>query len=389
MKVRSSLSNRLQRLPPYLFAEVDKKKKAALERGVDLIPLGVGDPDKPTPAHIVEAARKAAGNASYHKYPFGPGLKEFRASIAEFMRKRFGVQLDSSSEIYSLIGSKEGLAHLPLAVIDANDVVLVPDPGYPVYQGSTILANGEVYRMPLLEENGFLPDLEDIPSDVLEQARLLFIGYPNNPTSALATPAFFEKVVRFAKKHQILVAHDNAYSEMYYGQAPVSFLATPGAKDVGVEFHSLSKTYNMTGWRLGWICGNRDVVRQLATVKDNFDSGAFEVRQAAGIAVLTGPQVCVEEMRKLYKGRRDVFVPGLRKLGWNVNTPEATFYVWAHAPEGYTSMGAVGRMLDETGVLCTPGNGFGPSGEGFVRFALTVDTPRLEEALTRLSKINW
>ena len=267
--------------------------------------------------------------------------------------------------------------------------MLVPDPGYPVYQGSTLLADGEVYHMPLIEEYGFLPDLDAIPEPVLERASLLFLGYPNNPTSALATRKFFEKVVRFAKKHQIVVAHDNAYSEMYYDEPPMSFLEVPGAKDVGVEFHSLSKTYNMTGWRIGWICGNKDVVRQLATVKDNFDSGTFEVVQSAGIAALTGPQACVQEMRSLYKKRRDLFVPGLKDLGWNVKMPDATFYVWAHTPQGLSSMETVTHMLDQTGVLCTPGHGFGPSGEGYVRFALTVDVSRLEEALQRLSKLKW
>jgi LL-diaminopimelate aminotransferase len=385
----NKVTQRLQKLPPYLFAEIDKKKKAALEKGVDLISLGVGDPDKPTPAHIVSAGQNALANPKHHQYPFGSGLMNFRAAIASFMKSRFSVTVDPSTEVYTLIGSKEGIGHLPLAVIDAGDVVLVPDPGYPVYQGSTILANGEVYRMPLLEKNGFLPDLDAIPADVLKRAKLLFIGYPNNPTSALAPKEFFEKVVVFARKHSLIVAHDNAYSEIFYGQPPISFLEVPGAKEVGVEYHSLSKTYNMTGWRLGWICGNKKVISQLATVKDNFDSGAFEAIQMAGLAALTGPQDCVIQMRALYKTRRDFLVPGLKKLGWTVNNPEATFYVWAHAPRGYTSMDAVSRMLEEVGVLCTPGNGFGLSGEGYVRFALTVDVPRLEEALQRISKIRW
>ncbi len=389
MKVRYSLNQRLQKLPPYLFAEVDRRRKAALERGVDLISLGVGDPDHPTPAHIVEAAAKALADPARQKYPFGSGLAEFRNAVVKFMKRRFRVELDPAAEVYSLIGSKEGIGHLPLAVVDPDDIVLVPDPGYPVYQGSTILSDGEVYYMPLLEENSFLPDLDSIPLDVLERASLLFIGYPNNPTSAIASREFFAKVVKFAKRHEIIVAHDNAYAEIYFGSPPVSFLETPGAKEVGVEFHSLSKTYNMTGWRLGWICGNKDVVRQLATVKDNFDSGAFEVVQMAGIAALNGPQSCVEEMRALYLKRRDVFVPALQKLGWEVRSPEATFYVWARTPKGLTAMETVTHMLDQAGVLCTPGNGFGPSGEGFVRFALTVELPRLEEAVHRLSKLTW
>lgn len=389
MKVLSSLNQRLQKLPPYLFAELDRRKKAAIASGVDLISLGVGDPDKPTPSHIIEAAKKALDNPAHHKYPFGSGLAPFREAVSAFMKKRFAVNVDPTTEVYSLIGSKEGIGHLPLGVVDVDDVVLVPDPGYPVYQGSTILAGAEVYHMPLLEKNGYLPDLDAIPVNVLERASLMFIGYPNNPTSAQASEAFFKKVVAFAKEHNIVIAHDNAYSEMYYGAPPISFLATPGAKEVGVEFHSLSKTYNMTGWRIGWICGNKDVVKQLATVKDNFDSGVFEAVQAAGIAALTGPQQCVEEMRAMYKKRRDVFVPALKKLGWNLNTPDATFYVWAHTPNKLSSMDTVSYILDKTGVLCTPGNGFGPSGEGYVRFALTVEEKCLQEAIDRLSKLTW
>ncbi len=389
MQVRSSLNQRLQKLPPYLFAELDRRKKAVLAKGVDLISLGVGDPDKPTPQHIINAAKAALDIPSHHKYPFGSGLSQFRDAVSKFMKTRFDVDVDASTEIYSLIGSKEGIGHLPFGVVDAGDVVLVPDPGYPVYQGATILADAEVHYMPLLAENNYLPDLEAIPTNVLNRAKLMFIGYPNNPTSASASEAFFKEVVAFAEKNQIIVAHDNAYSEMYYGKPPISFLSTPGAKEVGVEFHSLSKTYNMTGWRIGWVCGNKDVVKQLGTVKDNFDSGAFEVVQAAGIAALTGPQDCVAEMRKLYKGRRDVFVPALKKMGWDLNTPDATFYVWAKTPGGMKSMDTVGRILEEASVMSTPGNGFGPSGEGYIRFALTVDEPRLAEAIERIGKLKW
>jgi LL-diaminopimelate aminotransferase len=389
MKVRSSLNQRLQKLPPYLFAELDRRKKAVMATGVDLISLGVGDPDRPTPDHIIAAAKAALDNPAHHKYPFGSGLAPFREAVGAFMKKRFDVTVDPATEIYSLIGSKEGIGHLPLAVVDVDDVVLVPDPGYPVYQGSTILAGAEVYYMPLKAENNFLPDLDAIPMDILERARLMFLGYPNNPTSASATAEFFTQVVAFAKEHQLIVAHDNAYSEMYYGKPPISFLKTPGAKDIGVEFHSLSKTYNMTGWRLGWICGNKDVVKQLGTVKDNFDSGAFEVVQAAGIAALSGPQDCVEEMRQMYKRRRDVFVPALKKMGWDLNTPDATFYVWARTPKGLPSMDVVSHILEKAHVLCTPGNGFGPSGQGYVRFALTVEEARLEEAIQRISKLSW
>lgn len=389
MQVRYSLNQRLQKLPPYLFAELDRKKKAVLEKGVDLISLGVGDPDKPTPAHIVKAGQEAMANPAHHQYPFGAGLKDFRLAAAGFMKSRFGVDVDPDAEVYSLIGTKEGIGHLPLAVIDPNDVVLVPDPGYPVYQGATLLADGEVHNMPLVEEKGYLPDLDEIPPHVLERSSLMFIGYPNNPTSAMATRAFFEKVVAFAKRHEIVVAHDNAYSEIYFDEPPISFLSVPGAKDVGVEFHSLSKTYNMTGWRLGWVCGNREIVKQLATVKDNYDSGCFEAVQKAGIAALSGSQDCVAEMRKLYRERRDFLVPALKRAGWSVNNPGATFYVWAETPKGLSSMETVSHIIENAGVMCTPGTGFGPSGEGYIRFALTVDVPRLEEAVARIAKLRW
>ncbi|OVE75763.1 LL-diaminopimelate aminotransferase [bacterium F11] len=389
MQVRASLNQRLQKLPPYLFAQLDRKKKAVLEKGVDLISLGVGDPDKPTPPHIIEAGKTALGNPKHHQYPFGAGLNQFREAAANFMQRRFGVKLDPKTEIYSLIGTKEGIGHLPLAIVDPKDVVLVPDPGYPVYQGSTLLAEGEVYNLPLVEENGYLPNLEEIPIHVLERASLMFLGYPNNPTSAIATWAYFENLVRFAKKHQIVIAHDNAYSEIYFEKPPISFLEVPGAKEVGVEFHSLSKTYNMTGWRLGWVCGNKQIIKQLATIKDNYDSGVFEAVQIAGVTALTGPQDCVGAMRQLYKERRDYLVPALRKLGWEVNNPAATFYVWSKTPRGLSSMDTVSHILDKAGVMTTPGTGFGPSGEGYIRFALTVDIPRLEEAVQRISKLKW
>lgn len=389
MQVRSSLNQRLQKLPPYLFAELDRKKKEVLKKGVDLISLGVGDPDKPTPPHIIEALKKAVENPKHHQYPFGSGLSAFREAAANFMKKRFKVSVDPNTELYSLIGSKEGIGHLPLAIVDPREIVLVPDPGYPVYQSSTLLADGDVYNMPLLKENNFLPNLEEIPTHVLDRASLMFIGYPNNPTSALATREFFEKVVKFAQKHSIIVAHDNAYSEMYFGEPPMSFLEVPGAKDVGVEFHSLSKTYNMTGWRIGWVCGNKDVIKQLATVKDNYDSGIFEAVQMAGVAALTGPQDCVKEMRNLYRERRDFLVPALQKMGWKVNNPEATFYVWSETPKGLKAMETVQHILENAHVMTTPGNGFGPSGEGYIRFALTVDVPRLEEALSRIQKLTW
>ncbi|OGR90046.1 MAG: LL-diaminopimelate aminotransferase [Elusimicrobia bacterium RIFCSPLOWO2_01_FULL_59_12] len=382
-------SQRIEKLPPYLFAEIDRKKKAAIDRGVDVISLGVGDPDRPTPPHIVKAGQEAMAKPSNHQYPFGAGLMPFRQAIAAFMQRRFNVTLDPASDIYSLIGSKEGLGHLPLAFMDPGQVALVPDPAYPVYKNATLFAGGEPHLMPLNEARGFLPDLGAIPKDILRRARLLFLNYPNNPVAAVAPRAFLEEAVAFAKKNNLVVAYDNAYSEMYFEQAPLSFLEIPGAKDIGIEFHSLSKTFNMTGWRIGWVCGNPELIKGLAQIKDSIDSGAFQAIQEAGIAALNGPQTYVDDMRALYRNRRDLFVDLMRKAGWALPSPPATFYIWAHAPKGFTSTETAGKLLDEAGVVCAPGVGFGPSGEGFVRFALTVDEPRLKQAVERISRVVW
>jgi LL-diaminopimelate aminotransferase len=382
-------SEKLKKLPPYLFIEIDRKKKAAMERGVDIIPLGVGDPDQPTPEHIIKAGQAALAKPENHQYPFGAGLIKFREAVASWYKTRFNVKLDPQTQIWSLIGSKEGIGHFHLGFINPGDVVLIPEPGYPVYNTGTIFSGGEPYFMPLKEENNFLPDLKAIPADVAKRAKVMFINYPNNPTAASAPRAFYEEVVAFAKKYSIIVVHDAAYSELYYEEKPMSFLEVPGAFDVGVEIHSVSKTYNMTGWRLGWVCGNAEIVKGLGAVKDNYDSGVFQAVQEAGIAALTGPQDCVEKMRGTYRERRDALVDGLVKLGWKVVKPKATFYVWAHVPKGYTSASTVGKLLDEACIVCTPGNGLGPSGEGYVRFALTVGVPRINEALSRMTKIKW
>lgn len=382
-------SSRIEKLPPYLFAEIDRKKKAAIDRGVDVISLGVGDPDRPTPPHIVKAGQEALARAANHQYPFGAGLLTFRKAIAAFMQKRFKVQLDPATEIYSLIGSKEGLGHLPLAFIDPGQVALVPDPAYPVYKNATLFAGGEPYLMPLKEDRNFLPDLGAIPKDVLKRARVLFLNYPNNPVAAVAPRAFLEEVVQFAKANNLIVAYDNAYSEMYFEEPPLSFLEIPGAKDVGFEFHSLSKTYNMTGWRIAWVCGNAEMIKGVATIKDSVDSGAFQAIQEAGIAALNGPDSFVEDMRSLYRKRRDLFVELMRKAGWTLPLPKATFYIWAHTPKGFTSTETAAKLLDEAGVVCTPGVGFGPSGEGYVRFALTVEEKRMREAVERIAKVSW
>jgi LL-diaminopimelate aminotransferase len=382
-------STKLQKLPPYLFVEIDRKKKAAIERGVDIIALGVGDPDQPTPAHIIRAGQEALANGANHQYPFGTGMKRFREAVARWYGTRFDVSLDADTEVCALIGSKEGIGHFHLAFINPGDIVLIPEPGYPVYNTGTIFSDGVPYFMPLTEKNNFLPDLAAIPEAVLKKAKIIFINYPNNPTAATADAKFFESVIALARKYNIIVAHDAAYSEIYYDKKPISFLSVPGAKEVGVEFHSLSKTYNMTGWRIGWACGNPEIIKGLAAVKENYDSGVFQAVQEAGIAALNGPQDCVEQMRRLYKERRDVLVDGLNAIGWNVRKPAATFYVWAKVPKGYTSSATVGKLLDEAGIVCTPGNGLGPSGEGYVRFALTVDIPRIKEALKRIEKITW
>jgi len=382
-------SRKLQKLPPYLFVEIDRKKKAAIEKGVDIIALGVGDPDQPTPEHIIRAGQEALARPSNHQYPFGAGMKSFREAVSGWYKSRFNVTLNPDNEICSLIGSKEGIGHFHLAFVNPGDVVLIPEPGYPVYNTGTIFSDGEPYFMPLRAENNFLPDFDSIPEAVAKRARIMFINYPNNPTAATAPREFYVKAVEYARKYGIIIAHDAAYSEMYYEDKPMSFLEIPGAKEVGVEFHSLSKTYNMTGWRIGWVCGNPAIVKGLSTVKDNYDSGAFQAVQEAAVAALTGPQDCVEKMRALYRQRRDVLCEGLARLGWNVTKPAATFYVWARVPKGYASSDTVGKLLDDAGIVCTPGNGLGPSGEGYVRFALTVGVPRITEALSRIARMKW
>lgn len=383
-------SQKLKKLSPYLFVEIDRKKKAAIERGVNIISLGVGDPDLQTPKHIVDAMKSAVEKPKHHQYPFGAGLIEFRKAVSNWYKNRFNVNLNPKNEIHSLIGSKEGIGHIHLAFVNPGDVVLVPEPGYPVYNCGAIFSNGNSYFLPLTEKNNFLPDLEKIPEKVVKKSKILFINYPNNPTAVTATLEFYEKVVKFAQKHNIIVCSDLAYSEIYYDdKKPPSFLEVKGAKNIGVEFHSLSKTYNMTGWRLGWVCGNSEIIAGLSKVKDNYDSGIFGAVQEAGVVALTSSQNCVEEMRKIYQKRRDVFVDGLNKIGWSVKKPEATFYVWVKVPDGYTSIKTVEKLLDEAGIICTPGNGMGPSGEGYIRFALTVSENRLKQAVEWISKIKW
>lgn len=383
------LSKKLQALPPYPFAELDKKRKKAIAEGKDIISFGVGDPDLPTPPHIIEAGKKALENPKHHQYPFGAGLLEFRSAVAQWYLKRFGVRLNPETELHACIGSKDGLSHFHFAFINPGDIVLIPNPGYPVYNTGTIFSDGNPYFLPLKKENNFLPDLDSIPKKILSKAKILFLNSPNNPTAAVADEEYFKQAIALAKKYKFIIAHDAAYSEIYFEKPPISFLAVAGAKEVGVEFHSCSKTYNMTGWRVGWFCGNAEIVSALGKAKDNFDSGVFEAIQMAGAAALTDSQDCVEAMRKIYKERRDLLVPGLQKLGWKVELPAASFYVWAESPKGYSSAEAVEKLIEEVSIFTTPGTAFGEYGEGYIRFALTVPKERIATALERISKLRW
>ncbi len=388
MKIEQA--DRLKALPPYLFAELDRMKAEVAARGIDIISLGVGDPDLPTLPNIIDRLKKAVDNPVHHQYPSYEGMPSFRKAVAQWYQERFGVKLDPAREVVSLIGSKEGIAHAPLAFVNPGDVVLCPDPGYPVYSIGTMFAGGQAYMMPLLEENLFLPDLSAIPDDILKRARVMFLNYPNNPTSAVAAREFFEKVVAFASEHSILVCHDAAYTEVYYdGEPPMSFLEVPGAREVGIEFHSLSKTYNMTGWRIGWVCGNADAIGAIGRIKTNIDSGIFQAIQEAGMEALQGDQQPVDELRRIYQSRRDLACDFLSKNGFSFMVPKATFYLWAHTPEGLSSARFAGRVLQETGVVLTPGNGFGDHGEGFFRISLTVNEERLQEALGRIETLSW
>jgi LL-diaminopimelate aminotransferase len=383
-------AGRIKTLPPYLFAAIDEMKQKAIARGVDIINLGIGDPDLPTPAPIIERLKQAAGDPRNHQYPSYEGLLSFRKAVADWYKRRFGVSLDPTSEVLTLIGSKEGIGHVPLAFVDPGDIVLVPSPGYPVYPVGTSFAGGVPSIMPLLKQNGFLPDLTAIPKDRAERAKLLFLNSPNNPTSVVAEKDFFERVVAFALEHQIVVCHDAAYSEMFYdGRRPASFLEADGAKDVGIEFHSLSKTFNMTGWRIGFAVGNKHVLAGLGKVKSNLDSGVFQAVQEAGITALQLDDQVTDGLRKIYQERRDVLIPGLKKLGLEVDPPPAAFYVWVTVPKGYTSTSFTAHLLEKAGIVTTPGNGFGQPGEGYIRMTLTTSKERLAEAVERMQKVGF
>lgn len=384
------MAKRIDQIPPYLFAEIDKKKEEMRKKGVDLIDLGIGDPDLPTPRPIIERLKKAAEDPKNHRYPSYEGMIEFRTAASQWFEKRFGVKLDPEKEVLSLIGSKEGIAHIPLAFVDPGDYALVPSPGYPVYRVSTLFAGGTPYFIPLKKESGFLPDLSMIPEEVAKKSKLLFLNYPNNPTSAVAESSFFKEVVDFANRYQVIVCHDAAYSEVAFdGYRPSSFLETEGAKEVGIEFHSLSKTFNMTGWRIGFAVGNSQIVSGLGRVKTNIDSGLFQAIQEAGIEALHHLDTPLSETIKTYERRRDVMVRGLREIGLEVQRPKATFYLWIQVPKGYTSARFSTLLLEQGGIVATPGNGFGEEGEGYIRMALTLGEERLKEAIERLKRIEF
>jgi LL-diaminopimelate aminotransferase len=383
MKIQPA--QRVSAIPPYLFARIDRMKAEARARGVDVIDFGIGDPDVPTPEPIVEELCRAARRPANHRYPAYAGSAACRQACADFYRKRFGVSLNPEREVLTLIGSKEGIAHLPLAVINPGELALVPDPAYPVYATTTRFAGGEVYRYRLRADHEFVPDLGSIPVEVAARARLLYINYPNNPTGGVARLEDLQAIQTFAERHDLLVASDLAYSEIFFEEAPPSFLQVPGARERCIEFYSLSKTYNMTGWRVGFAVGQPDLVSALGKIKTNMDSGVFGAVQEAAIAAMTGEQSCVERMREIYRERRDLLAAALRSLGLEVRPPRATFYFFVALPAGQSSMDFAARLLDEIGLVVTPGVGFGEGGEGFVRFSLSVPTERIREAAGRLA----
>lgn len=380
-------SQRVNDLPPYLFAEIERKVAARRAAGVDIISLGIGDPDLPTPPHIVAALQEAAADSSTHQYPSNRGTAVFREAVAGYYGWRFGVTLDVETEIVPLLGAKEGVAHICSVLLDPGDVCLSADPGYPVYTSGPLLADATAVHLPLRAELGFQPDLEAIDRQVLEKARMLFICYPNNPTGAVVDDDFFIRVVDFARRHNIVVVHDNAYADITFdGYVAPSFLETPGAKEVGVELFSLSKSYNMTGWRVGAIVGNADVVEAFWRLKTNIDSGMFAAVQAAGVAALNGPQDCVTRMCEVYAHRRDLLIGALRRVGLHVEPPRGTIYLWVPVPEGHTSGSFAELVLEQADVIVSPGAAYGPSGEGYVRLSLTVPDERLQEAVRRLEE---
>jgi len=379
-------ARRLELVPPYLFAELERKIDEKRREGVDVISLGIGDPDLPTPAPVIRALQDAAADPRTHQYPTNRGLEPFRAAVAAFYRDRFGVDIDAGTEVVPVLGGKEGVAHVAFACLDPGDVALAPEPGYPPYTSGPLFAGAEVHYLPLRAERAFMPDLDGVPADVAARANLLFLNYPNNPTGAVVAPGAFERAVEYARVNDLIVVHDNAYSEVAFdGYEPPSFLATDGAKDVGVEIFSLSKGWNMTGWRVGWVAGNAEVVEQFRRLKTNLDSGMFDALQLAGVAAVTEARDFPAEMSEIYRRRRDLLIDALVDIGLSADPPRATPYIWLRVPDGHTSETFTELVLEEAGVVVSPGPSFGPSGEGYVRISLTVADERLEEAASRIA----
>lgn len=380
------LARRLDKLPPYLFVGITKRITELRARGEDIISFAIGDPDLPTPSHIIECMCQAAHDPVNHRYPETKGLPELHQAIADWYEERFGVMLNPDKEVLPLIGSKEGIGHMALCLIDPGDIALVPDPSYPVYFMSATIAGGETYSMPLTEENDFLPDLDIVPDKVISKAKLMWLNYPNNPTGATASLDFFGKAAHFAQEHDLAVCHDAPYTEVFFdGRKPPSFLQAPGAKEVGVEFHSLSKTYHMTGWRIGMAAGNAEMIDALFRVKSNLDSGIPQAIQRAAIEALHGSQDCIIEHNAILQQRRDKMIKVLDEIGLKARTPEASFYIWAKVPQGYTSIDFTKKLLEEAGIAVTPGIGYGKEGEGYIRLSLTISDDRLDQGIDRLS----
>ena len=381
------LAKRIENLPPYLFVEISRKIAEKKARGEDVVSFAIGDPDIPTPPHIIERLCQAARDPANHRYPETEGLPRLRQAISSWYEQRFGLSFNPDKEVLPLIGSKEGIGHIALCLIDPGDLALVADPGYPVYSMGVMFAGGECHFLPLTEENDFLPDLDRVPVGVAQRAKLMWINYPNNPTAAVADLDFFERVVAFARKHDLVVCHDAPYTEVAFdGYRPVSFLQARRAREVGVEFHSLSKSYNMTGWRIGMAVGNERLVNALMRVKSNLDSGVPQAIQHAGIEALLGNQDCIAQHNAIYQRRRDMVLHALARIGLRARPPKASLYVWAKIPNGYTSVSFTAKLLDETSVVVTPGSGYGKHGEGYIRLSLTTPDDRLEEGLSRLEK---
>lgn len=381
-------SKRIQQLPPYPFAELDKKKQKLKEQGKDLINLSIGDPDLPTPEPIVQSLQEAARKKENHGYPPYEGTLSFREAVARWYAKRFDVALDPKTEIMTLIGSKEGIANIHYAFVDPGDIVLVPTPGYPVYATATKFAGGIPYLMPLHSKNHFLPDLSLIPDGIAQKTKMMHLNYPNNPTAATVSRDFFAEAITFAKRHNTIICHDAAYTEIYFdGRKPLSFLQTNGAKNIGVEFHSLSKTFNMTGWRIGFVCGNADIIKGLSKIKTNIDSGQFMAIQEAGIYALDHAEELTPPIRQIYQKRRDAFVPALQKAGFKVQLPLATFYIWVEVPSSWTDTPFANHLMDPCGIIATPGSAFGGEGQHYIRFTLTAPEEKLLEAVERIKKI--